>query len=287
MAQQDHPVRRIVALKVIKVGMDTKQVISRFEAERQALALMDHPNIARVLDAGETQSGRPYFVMELVKGVPITTYCDENELTSRQRLQLFIAVCRAVQHAHLKGIIHRDLKPTNVLVAEYDHQAVPKVIDFGVAKVLNQTLSEKTIYTVFGQLIGTIDYMSPEQALGSAVSPQSDLYSLGVMLYEIAAGRRPFYGDTPLAVMSQHVNSPPVAPSWHNPAIYDALDRLILELLAKSPADRPTSAAVVADSLEAMLSAPPAEIKVAPARRTTSPRPRWRPAFVHRWSTPR
>src|SRR6185295_1815263 len=154
---------------------------------------------------------------------------------------------------------------------EYDHQAVPKVIDFGVAKVLNQTLAEKTIYTHVGQLIGTIDYMSPEQALGSAVSPQSDLYSLGVMLYEIAAGRRPFYGDTALAVISQHVNSRPVAPSWHNPAINDALDRLILALLAKSPADRPTSAAVVADSLEAMLvGASPSEARAAPLRETTS-----------------
>jgi tetratricopeptide (TPR) repeat protein/tRNA A-37 threonylcarbamoyl transferase component Bud32 len=269
-AEQQTPVKRRVALKVIKLGMDSRQVIARFEAERQALALMDHPNIAKVLDAGTTQAGRPYFVMELVKGVPITTYCDEHELTSRQRLQLFIAVCRAVQHAHLQGIIHRDLKPTNILVAEYDHQAVPKVIDFGVAKVLNQTLSEKTIYTHVGQLIGTIDYMSPEQALGSVVSPQSDLYSLGVMLYDIAAGRRPFYGDTALAVISQHVNSRPVAPSWHNPAIHEALDRLILELLAKSPADRPTSATVVADSLEAMLSAPPAEVKLVPARQRTS-----------------
>ncbi len=269
-AEQQMPVKRPVALKVIKVGMDSRQVIARFEAERQALAVMDHPNIAKVLDAGATQTDRPYFVMELVKGVPITTYCEKNELTSRQRLQLFIAVCRAVQHAHLKGIIHRDLKPTNVLVAEYDDQAVPKVIDFGVAKVLNQTLSEKTIYTHLGQIIGTIDYMSPEQALGSAVSPQSDLYSLGVMLYEIAAGRRPFYGDTALAVISQHVNSPPVAPSWHSPTIPEALDRLILELLAKSPADRPTSATVVADSLEVMLSAPPAQVKIVPARQRTS-----------------
>src|SRR5687768_7123597 len=178
-AEQQSPVRRSVALKVIKVGMDTRQVIARFEAERQALALMDHPNIARVFDAGATQAGRPYFVMELVKGVPITTYCDEHGLTSRQRLQLFIAVCRAVQHAHLKGIIHRDLKPTNVLVAEYDHQPVPKVIDFGVAKAA-QKLTERTMFTEFGQVVGTLEYMSPEQARLNQldIDTRSDIYSL-------------------------------------------------------------------------------------------------------------
>ena len=164
MAEQQQPVRRKVALKVIKPGMDTRQVIARFEAERQALALMDHPNIARVLDAGETASGRPYFVMELVKGVPITEYCDQNRLTTRERLELFIPVCQAVQHAHQKGIIHRDLKPSNVLVTLHDGKPVAKVIDFGIAKALGQQLTDKTLFTGFAQMVGTPLYMSPEQA---------------------------------------------------------------------------------------------------------------------------
>src|SRR5262249_40518660 len=164
MAQQQEPVRRLVAAKLIKAGMDSGQVIARFEAERQALALMDHPNIARVLDAGTTSAGRPYFVMDLVKGVAITKYCDEHRLTQRQRLELFIPVCQAIQHAHQKGIIHRDLKPSNVLVALYDGKPVPKVIDFGVAKAAGQTLTEKTLVTGFGSLVGTLEYMSPEQA---------------------------------------------------------------------------------------------------------------------------
>jgi serine/threonine protein kinase len=164
MAEQLHPVRRKVALKVIKPGMDTRQVIARFEAERQALALMDHPNIARVLDAGETDTGRPYFVMELVKGIPITQYCDEAQLPTRERLELFVGVCHAVQHAHLKGIIHRDLKPSNVLVTLHDGAPVVKVIDFGVAKATGQQLTEKTLFTGFAQMIGTPLYMSPEQA---------------------------------------------------------------------------------------------------------------------------
>ena len=152
MAEQTEPIQRTVALKIIKPGMDTRQVIARFEAERQALAMMDHPNIAKVLDAGTTDSGRPYFVMELVKGVPITKYCDEKHLPLRERLELFMPVCQAVQHAHQKGIIHRDIKPTNVLVAEYDNHAVPKVIDFGVAKATAQKLTERTMFTEFGQV---------------------------------------------------------------------------------------------------------------------------------------
>ena len=217
MAQQTQPVKRTVALKLIKPGMDSAQVLARFEAERQALALMDHPNIAKVLDAGKVESiadcrleiaegksaisnlqsaispGTPYFVMELVKGISITKYCDEHQLTPRQRLELFVPVCQAIQHAHQKGIIHRDIKPSNVLVASFDGTPVPKVIDFGVAKATGQQLTERTLFTGFGAMIGTLEYMSPEQAHFNAldIDTRSDIYALGVLLYELLTGTTP------------------------------------------------------------------------------------------------
>jgi serine/threonine-protein kinase len=217
VAEQQQPVRRKVALKVIKPGMDTRQVIARFEAERQALALMDHPNIAKVLDGGTTggepgvltpgpqnppvytsgSPGRPYFVMELVKGIPITEYCDQNQVPIRERLELFLNVCQAVQHAHQKGIIHRDIKPSNVMVVSQDGTPLVKVIDFGVAKAVGQQLTDKTVYTQFAQLVGTPLYMSPEQAgqSGLDVDTRSDIYSLGVLLYELLTGMTPFDRD--------------------------------------------------------------------------------------------
>jgi eukaryotic-like serine/threonine-protein kinase len=197
MAEQEIPVKRRVALKIIKPGLDSASVIARFEAERQALAMMDHQNIARVFDAGTTVSGRPYFVMELVHGIPITKFCDDARLTPRERLDLFVPVCQAIQHAHQKGIIHRDIKPSNVLVTMYDDRPVPKVIDFGVAKAIEQRLTERTLFTQFGALVGTFEYMSPEQAEMNAfgVDTRSDIYSLGVLFYELLTGTTPLEGQ--------------------------------------------------------------------------------------------
>ncbi|MHC4483206.1 MAG: protein kinase domain-containing protein, partial [Planctomycetota bacterium] len=194
LAEQQEPVRRQVALKIIKPGMDSKQVIARFEAERQVLALLDHPNIARVFDAGTTEAGRPYFVMEYVKGMSITKYCDRHKLSVEKRLKLFLRVCEAVHHAHQKGIIHRDIKPSNILVSVQDDRAIPKIIDFGIAKAVTQPLTEQTLYTRQGQLLGTPEYMSPEQAdMGNEdIDTRADLYSLGVVLYELLTGVLPF-----------------------------------------------------------------------------------------------
>ncbi len=244
MAEQTEPVRRKVALKVLKPGMDTRQVVARFEAERQALAIMDHPNIAKVFDGGVTPSGRPFFVMELVKGVPITEFCDQNHLTPRQRLELFVSVCQAIQHAHQNCIIHRDLKPSNILVVMHDVTPVPKVIDFGIAKALGQELTEKTLFTGFAQMVGTPLYMSPEQAgeSGLDIDTRSDIYSLGVLLYELLTGTTPFDG-----VRLQR-------------AAYDELRRIIREEEPPRPSTRLSESKEKLPSISALRQTEPATL---------------------------
>jgi serine/threonine protein kinase/tetratricopeptide (TPR) repeat protein len=244
MAEQEEPVRRKVALKVIKLGMDTRQVVARFEQERQALALMDHPNIARVLDAGATMTGRPYFVMELVRGVPLTEYCDSQRLTARERLGIFLPICHAIQHAHQKGVIHRDIKPSNILVTMHDGRPVPKVIDFGIAKATSARLTEKTLFTEHRQLIGTPAYMSPEQAemSGLDIDTRSDIYSLGVLLYELLTGTTPF--DT-RALMQ---------------AGYGEIQRVIREVDPPKPSTRVSSLGGTAASVAAQRRTEPARL---------------------------
>ncbi|HKI31789.1 MAG TPA: protein kinase [Gemmataceae bacterium] len=287
MAEQQEPVRRMVALKIIKPGMDSSQVIARFEAERQALAMMDHQNIARVLDAATTESGRPYFVMELVHGVPITRFCDDNQLTPRERLALFVPVCQAIQHAHQKGIIHRDVKPSNVLVTMYDDKPVPKVIDFGVAKAIEQRLTEKTLFTQFGALVGTFEYMSPEQAEMNAfgVDTRSDIYSLGVLLYELLTGTTPLErtrlreaaldemvrlireeeAPRPSVRLSSSNNLPKIAaarktePARLSKLVRGEIDWIVMKCLEKDRSRRYETANEVARDLERYLADEPVE----------------------------
>jgi serine/threonine protein kinase len=286
MAEQREPIERRVALKIIRPGMDTDQVITRFQAERQALALMEHPNIARVLDAGTTPKGRPFFVMELVKGIPINQYCDEHQLNIRQRLALFMPLCQAVQHAHQKGIIHRDLKPSNVLVADYDHTPVPKIIDFGVAKALSQRLTERTMFTQFGQVVGTLEYMSPEQAKLNQldIDTRSDIYSLGVMLYELLTGTTPFQKElrsaafdeglriikeeeppNPSTRLSKSETLPAIAanrkmePTQLNRAVRGELDWIVMKCLEKERGRRYETASTLAADLERYLNDEPVQ----------------------------
>jgi eukaryotic-like serine/threonine-protein kinase len=289
MAEQDEPVRRRVALKIIKLGMDSRQVVARFEAERQALAMMDHPNIAKVFDAGSTDTGRPYFVMELVRGSPITQYCNDNRLNVAERLELFSQVCQAVQHAHQKGVIHRDIKPTNVLVATQDDRPVAKVIDFGVAKAMQARLTEKTLFTEFRQLVGTPSYMSPEQATGGLdIDTRSDVYSLGVLLYELLTGAPPFDPEelrskafaemqriiceveppipsTRLTVLNETLPSiaaqRAVDPRQLAASVRGELDWIVMRCLEKDRRRRYQTATALADDLQRYLSDEPVEAR--------------------------
>ncbi|MEQ8279766.1 MAG: protein kinase [Deltaproteobacteria bacterium] len=263
-AEQTQPIRRRVAIKVIKLGMDTKEVIARFEAERQALAMLDHPGVARVFDAGSTDNGRPFFVMELVRGVPIHEYCDTHELALRDRLELFLQVCDAVHHAHQKGIIHRDIKPSNVLVAVQDSGPAPKIIDFGVMKATSARLSEHTFFTEQGQLIGTPEYMSPEQAemSGLDVDTRTDVYSLGVMLYQIITGELPFdsnalrsggYGEIRRIIREVDPVKPSARTSRWPRALRGDLDRVVMCAIAKDRTHRYESASAFRDDVRRYL----------------------------------
>ena len=276
LAEQSQPVKRQVALKVIKPGMDSKEVIARFEAERQALALMDHPHIAKVHDAGTTEGGRPYFVMELVKGVPITKFCAENHLDTRERLELFTDVCAAIQHAHQKGIIHRDVKPSNILVSLHDGKPMVKVIDFGIAKAIGMELTEKTFFTQHDRMLGTPQYMSPEQAElhPLAVDTRSDIYSLGVILFELLTGTTPLDGhqlrNATYAEMQRLIRE--VIPPKPSTKLAEAsavsprslrgdLDWIVLKALEKDPARRYESAGAMAEDLQRFLQHKPVEAR--------------------------